>query len=67
MAINSVQPAELFPGLGTAMVHPALIASISDHAHPAWRAGALAPTGSGATSATQPAPSSPESSPTPSA
>ncbi|MEI5009474.1 MFS transporter [Streptomyces sp. PmtA] len=30
-----------FLGLGTAMVYPALIASISDHAHPAWRANAL--------------------------
>ncbi|MFI5614243.1 MFS transporter [Amycolatopsis sp. NPDC051903] len=28
-------------GLGTAMVYPALIAAISDHAHPAWRANAL--------------------------
>ncbi|GKQ41450.1 MFS transporter [Streptomyces sp. A012304] len=28
-------------GLGTALVYPALIASVSDHAHPAWRAGAL--------------------------
>ncbi|MGW3177322.1 MFS transporter [Streptomyces sp. NPDC001153] len=28
-------------GLGTAMVYPALIASVSDHAHPAWRTGAL--------------------------
>ncbi|MGW2422985.1 MFS transporter [Streptomyces sp. NPDC001709] len=28
-------------GLGTAMVYPALIACVSDHAHPAWRAGAL--------------------------
>ncbi|MFP8940246.1 MFS transporter [Streptomyces fenghuangensis] len=28
-------------GVGTAMVYPALIASVSDHAHPAWRAGAL--------------------------
>jgi MFS family permease len=28
-------------GLGTAMVYPALIASISDHAHPTWRANAL--------------------------
>ncbi|GAA3635033.1 MFS transporter [Streptomyces chitinivorans] len=28
-------------GIGTAMVYPALIASVSDHAHPAWRAGAL--------------------------
>lgn len=28
-------------GLGTAMVYPALISSISDHAHPAWRANAL--------------------------
>ncbi|MEU6089690.1 MFS transporter [Streptomyces sp. NPDC047085] len=28
-------------GIGTAMVYPALIASISDHAHPAWRANAL--------------------------
>ncbi|MFJ9924334.1 MFS transporter [Streptomyces rubiginosohelvolus] len=27
--------------LGTAMVYPALIASISDHAHPTWRANAL--------------------------
>jgi MFS family permease len=31
----------IFLGLGTAMVYPALIASISDHAHPAWRANAL--------------------------
>ncbi|WP_225842150.1 MFS transporter [Streptomyces albus] len=31
----------VFLGLGTAMVYPALIASISDHAHPAWRANAL--------------------------
>jgi len=28
-------------GLGTAMVYPALIASISDHAHPSWRPNAL--------------------------
>ncbi|MFF0429532.1 MFS transporter [Streptomyces sp. NPDC004520] len=28
-------------GLGTAMVHPALIASVSDRAHPAWRANTL--------------------------
>ncbi|GAA2394272.1 MFS transporter [Dactylosporangium salmoneum] len=28
-------------GLGTAMVYPALIASVSDHAHPVWRANAL--------------------------
>ncbi|CAM5507486.1 MFS transporter [Streptomyces tanashiensis] len=28
-------------GLGTALVYPALIASVSDHAHPAWRAHAL--------------------------
>jgi MFS family permease len=28
-------------GIGTAMVYPALIASVSDHAHPAWRANAL--------------------------
>jgi MFS family permease len=28
-------------GIGTAMVYPTLIASISDHAHPAWRANAL--------------------------
>ncbi|MFD6246796.1 MFS transporter [Streptomyces roseolus] len=28
-------------GLGTALVYPALIASVSDHAHPAWRANAL--------------------------
>ncbi|MFE8947287.1 MFS transporter [Streptomyces sp. NPDC007856] len=28
-------------GLGTAMVYPSLIASVSDHAHPAWRTGAL--------------------------
>ncbi|WP_258311358.1 MFS transporter [Streptomyces sp. NWU49] len=31
----------VFLGLGTAMVYPDLIASISDHAHPAWRANAL--------------------------
>ncbi|MGW5424019.1 MFS transporter [Streptomyces sp. NPDC003943] len=31
----------VFLGLGTAMVYPALLASVSDHAHPAWRAGAL--------------------------
>lgn len=28
-------------GVGTAMVYPALIASVSDQAHPAWRANAL--------------------------
>jgi MFS family permease len=28
-------------GLGTAMVYPTLIASVSDHAHPAWRLSAL--------------------------
>ncbi|MFH9955920.1 MFS transporter [Streptomyces roseolus] len=28
-------------GLGTALVYPALIASVSDHTHPAWRANAL--------------------------
>ncbi|WP_338692772.1 MFS transporter [Streptomyces sp. Q6] len=28
-------------GLGTALVYPALIASVSDHAHPAWRANSL--------------------------
>ncbi|MFB7915828.1 MFS transporter [Streptomyces sp. NPDC056061] len=28
-------------GLGTALVYPALIASVCDHAHPAWRANAL--------------------------
>lgn len=28
-------------GIGTAMVYPTLIASISDHAHPSWRANAL--------------------------
>ncbi|MFR9795069.1 MFS transporter [Streptomyces sp. MS06] len=28
-------------GVGTAMVYPALMASVSDHAHPAWRANAL--------------------------
>lgn len=28
-------------GLGTAMVYPTLIASVFDHAHPAWRANAL--------------------------
>ncbi|MFJ9718702.1 MFS transporter [Streptomyces sp. NPDC101213] len=28
-------------GLGTAMVYPALISAVSDHAHPAWRANAL--------------------------
>ncbi len=31
----------VFLGLGTALVYPALIASVSDHAHPAWRANAL--------------------------
>ncbi|MFC5747327.1 MFS transporter [Actinomadura rugatobispora] len=31
----------VFLGVGTAMVYPALIASVSDHAHPAWRAKAL--------------------------
>ncbi|MET7338774.1 MFS transporter [Nonomuraea sp. NPDC005650] len=28
-------------GFGTAMVYPTLIASVSDHSHPAWRASAL--------------------------
>ncbi|WP_084262902.1 MFS transporter [Actinomadura formosensis] len=28
-------------GIGTAMVYPALIAAVSDHAHPSWRANAL--------------------------
>jgi MFS family permease len=28
-------------GIGTAMVYPALIAAVSDHAHPRWRANAL--------------------------
>jgi MFS family permease len=28
-------------GIGTAMVYPALIASVSDHAHPTWRVNAL--------------------------
>jgi MFS family permease len=28
-------------GIGTAMVYPALIASVSDHAHPSWRVNAL--------------------------
>ncbi|MER5994473.1 MFS transporter [Streptomyces viridosporus] len=31
----------VFLGLGTAMVYPILIASISDHAHTAWRANTL--------------------------
>ncbi|MFI1538728.1 MFS transporter [Streptomyces anandii] len=31
----------VFLGIGTAMVYPALIACVSDHAHPAWRASAL--------------------------
>ncbi|MEU0580047.1 hypothetical protein ABZ465_22695 [Streptomyces griseoincarnatus] len=31
----------VFPGLGTAMAHPALIASVSGHAHPARRASTL--------------------------
>ncbi|MFF4762075.1 MFS transporter [Streptomyces sp. NPDC001292] len=31
----------VFLGIGTAMVYPALIASVSDHAHPSWRANAL--------------------------
>jgi MFS family permease len=29
-------------GAGTAMVYPALIASVADHTHPAWRAQGLA-------------------------
>src|SRR5262249_12264344 len=28
-------------GLGTAMVYPTLLAAITDHAHPLWRAGSL--------------------------
>jgi MFS family permease len=28
-------------GLGTAMVYPTLLAAITDHAHPAWRASSL--------------------------
>jgi MFS family permease len=28
-------------GIGTAMVYPALIAAVSDHAHPTWRPNAL--------------------------
>jgi MFS family permease len=28
-------------GLGTAMVYPTLLAAITDHAHPAWRATSL--------------------------
>lgn len=28
-------------GIGTAMVYPALIAAVSDHAHPSWRVNAL--------------------------
>lgn len=28
-------------GVGTAMVYPALLAAVSDHTHPAWRANAL--------------------------
>ncbi|MCF3132293.1 MFS transporter [Streptomyces olivochromogenes] len=31
----------VFLGIGTAMVYPALIATVSDHAHPTWRANAL--------------------------
>lgn len=34
-------PSTVALGLGTAMVYPALIASVSDHAHSAWRANAL--------------------------
>jgi MFS family permease len=33
--------AAVIMGLGTGMVYPTLLASISDHAHPAWRASAL--------------------------
>jgi MFS family permease len=28
-------------GFGTALVYPTLIAAISDHAHPSWRASAI--------------------------
>jgi MFS family permease len=28
-------------GLGTAMVYPTLLAAITDHAHPTWRASSL--------------------------
>jgi MFS family permease len=28
-------------GLGTAMVYPTLLAAITDHAHPSWRASSL--------------------------
>jgi MFS family permease len=33
--------AAVIMGLGTGMVYPTLLASISDHAHPSWRASAL--------------------------
>ena len=33
--------AALVMGLGTALVYPTLIAAISDHAHPNWRASAV--------------------------
>jgi MFS family permease len=33
--------AAVIMGFGTGMVYPTLLASISDHAHPAWRASAL--------------------------
>ena len=50
-------------GLGTAMVYPTLLAAITDHAHPTWRATrASASTDSGATSATPSARCSPVSS-----
>jgi MFS family permease len=31
----------VFQGLGTAMVYPTLLAAITDHAHPTWRASSL--------------------------
>ena len=33
--------AAAFQGLGTAMVYPTLLAAITDHAHPTWRASSL--------------------------
>src|SRR5881296_3720483 len=46
-------------GLGTAMVYPTLLAAITDHAHPAWRATSSASTDSGAISDTPSGPCSP--------
>ena len=34
-------PAAVLLGVGTAMVYPTLLAAITDHAHPTWRASSL--------------------------